>query len=212
MKISRQLYTFWSIIKHTCTCIYDSSVGFLQAHTLCNGEECVKILSQKPPCEFQPVAIGSLAKGEATPYSDLEFLFLLERRTTANEEYFEMLSITMYFVIGNLRETKLSYMAIEELQGWFDDQAKNGSKIDGLSPGAGNIPTGNGVNQKKNCFIITTEDLAAVYEEVLKNPKEEALRGDLTAMLTYTQPFYSTPHGGKLVEVFESQDCKNISQ
>ena len=77
-------------------------------------------------------------------------------------------------------------MAIEELQGWFDDQAKNGFKIDGLSPGAGNIPTGNWVNQNKNCFIITPEDLAAVYEEALKNPKEEALRGELTAMLTYT--------------------------
>ena len=158
-------------------------------------EECVKILSQKPPCEFQTVAIGSLAKGEATPYSDLEFLFLLERRTTANAEYFEMLAITTYFVLGNLRETKLSYMAIEELQGWFDDQAKNGFKIDGLSPGAGNIPTGNGLIQKRNHFIITPEELASVCEEISNNPTEEALRGDLTAMLTYTKPFYSTPHG-----------------
>ena len=116
-------------------------------------EESVQILTQKPPCEFQALAIGSLAKGEATPYSDLEFLFLLEKRTPANEEYLEILAITAYFVIGNLRETKLSYMAIEELQGWFDDQAKNRFKIDGLSPGAGNIPTGNGVNQKKNCLL-----------------------------------------------------------
>ena len=169
-------------------------------------EESVQILTQKPPCEFQAVALGSLAKGEATPYSDLEFLFLVERRTTANEDYFEMLSITTYFVIGNLRETKLSYMAIEELQGWFDDQAKNGFKIDGLLPGAGNIPTGNnGMNQKKNHFIITPEELAYKYEDVLNNPTEEALRGDLTAMLTYTQPFYSTPHGGKLVEVLRAK-------
>ena len=162
-------------------------------------KESVKVLTLNPPCEFQAVAIGSLAKAEATPYSDLEFFFLLDAKNTVNEEYFEMFALTTYFLIGNLRETKLSCMAIEELQGWFDDQAKNGFKIDGLSPGAGNIPTGNGLNQKKNRFIITPEELAFNYEKVLNNPTEEALRGDLTAMLTYTKPFYSTQNGGKLV-------------
>ena len=96
-------------------------------------------------------------------------------------------------------------MAIEELQGWFDDQAKNRFKIDGLSPGAGNIPTGNGVNQKKNPFIITPEELASTYEEVLNNPTEEALRGDLTAMLTYVKPFYSSQNGGKLLELYKER-------
>mgnify|MGYP001793048346 CR=1 FL=1 len=48
-----------------------------------------------------------------------------------------------YFIMGNLGETKLSYMNVKELYGWFEDKAKNGFKIDGLAPGAGNIPTGN---------------------------------------------------------------------
>ena len=106
--------------------------------------------------------------------------------------YFERLAMTSYFLIGNLQETKLSYMAIKELEGWFDDKAINGFKIDGLAPGAGNIPTGNGSAETKNHFILTPEDLAAKYESVLNNPVEkEALRGDLTAMLSYMKPIFS---------------------
>ena len=146
-----------------------------------------------PPCEFTAIAIGSLAKGEATPYSDLEFFFLIERKTPDIEKYFELLAMTTYFNIGNLGETKLSYMAIEELQGWFEDRAKNGFKIDGLSEGAGNIPTGNGKPQKHNHFIVTPQELADRYLQIFENPVEqEALRGDLTAMLAYIKPFYSS--------------------
>lgn len=81
----------------------------------------IDALVQKPPCDFQAVAIGSLPKGEATPYSDLEYLFLVEKKTEMTVRYFENLAMTSYFLIGNLGETKLSYMAIDELQGWFDD-------------------------------------------------------------------------------------------
>lgn len=154
----------------------------------------IDILSKSPSCSFQAVAIGSLARGEATPYSDIEFIFLIERKTENIMAYFERLAVTSYFLIGNLQETKLSYMAIEELK-WFDDKARNGFKIDGLSLGAGNIPTGNGTKDEKNRFITTPEALATLYKRVLKNPQEEALRGDLTAMLTYTKAFYS--HGQK---------------
>ena len=151
----------------------------------------IDALVQKPPCDFQAVAIGSLPKGEATPYSDLEYLFLVEKKTEMTVRYFENLAMTSYFLIGNLGETKLSYMAIDELQGWFDDQAKNGFKIDGLADGAGNIPTGNGTKTKNNHFIATPEELAKRYSDILHNPQEEALRGDLTAMLAYTRAFFS---------------------
>ena len=147
--------------------------------------EGIGMLKQSPPCRFNAVAIGSLARGEATPYSDLEYLFLMEKKSADIERYFELLAMTTYFIIGNLRETKLSYMAIDELEGWFDDKSINGFKIDGLALGAGNIPTGNGSEEIRNHFMVTSAELLERYRLVLENPTKEALRGDLTAMLTY---------------------------
>ena len=60
-----------------------------------------------------------------------------------------------------------------------------------MSKGAGNIPTGNGAVDKCNHFIVTPSDLAEIYKEVLNTPHpRESLRGDLTAMLSYTKSFY----------------------
>ena len=162
--------------------------------------ESVLILKEHPPCDFQGVAIGSLARGEATPYSDLEYLFLIEKKSADTEAYFEKLAIASYFLMGNLKETKLSYVAIEELS-WFDDESKNGFKIDGLTTGAGNIPTGNGLKEKKNHFIVTPEELARTFKQIHDSPTKEALRGDLTAMLTFTQLIYSHGENDLLSEV-----------
>lgn len=65
--------------------------------------ESVEMLKPgKPPCGFVVVAIGSLARGEATPYSDLEFLFLIVHKSPEIMEYFENLAVTTYFQIDNL--------------------------------------------------------------------------------------------------------------
>ena len=160
--------------------------------------ESVNIIGTPPPVTFEAVAIGSIARGEATPYSDLEYLLLVEKQTESSVQYFELLSMVSSFIMGNLGETKLSYMNVKELCGWFEDKAKNGFKIDqgvltpwidGLAPGAGNIPTGNSPNNR-NHFIITPEQLANRYKAILDNPDPEALRGDLTSMLTYTKSLY----------------------
>ena len=147
----------------------------------------VQFLHADPPCNFSVLAMGSLARGESTPFSDFEYLFLLGEKT--NNDYFHKLAITSYFIIGNLCETKLSYMSIDELNGWFDDCTKNGFKIDGLQISAGNIPTGNG-REKSDTFIVTFDDLKAQYAHVLNNPGKESVRGDLTAMLTYLKEVY----------------------
>ena len=184
-------------------CVKDTSVSCTDKMILLSKtimESSVKITVEPPPCAFSVVAIGSLARGEATPYSDLEYMFLIEIKTPEIEEYFERLAVTSYFLMGNLGETKLSYMAIAELRGWFEDKSKNGFKIDGLSPGAGNIPTGNGNPITKNHFIVTPKEMAVRYQNVLNNPdKKEALRGDLTAMLAYMKSIYSHQNGSKLL-------------
>ena len=141
----------------------------------------------KAPCLFSVVGMGSLAKGETTPYSDLEFMFLIEKKTTESLKYFEKLAVTMYFIIGNLKETKLKYMNIAELKGWFDDKSTNGFKIDGLSVNAGNIPTGNGSLQPRYRMMMTVDEAALWYEQVFPMPDEkESVKGDESAMLCNT--------------------------
>ena len=144
-----------------------------------------------PPCDFSLATMGSAAKGETTPYSDLEFFILIERSSVDIVRYFETLSMSMYFLISNLRETNLKYMNIEELRqdGWFEDTCINGFKIDGLLPNAGNIPTGNGSGtQPKNRFIKTVEEMVKDYVEVFNNPdNERSISGDLSAMMAFTK-------------------------
>ena len=155
-------------------------------------ENSLQLVGEKVPCEFTAVAIGSLARGEATSYSDLEYLFLIEKKPPQTELFFEQLAMTTYFIIGNLSETKLRYMGIKELEGWFDDTSQNGFKIDGLACGAGNIPTGNDMDKPKNYFICTPQELGSRYKEILDNPSDESIRGALTAMLKFTVSIYST--------------------
>lgn len=81
-------------------------------------EEAVSICG-KSPCLFSVAALGSLARGETTPYSsNLEFMFLDDAKDKSTEPYFELLAMTVYFIIGSLCETKLKYLAIEELTIW----------------------------------------------------------------------------------------------
>ena len=152
----------------------------------------VNIICEKPPCKFAAVAMGSLAKGEATPYSDLEFMFLVERKSKATVKYFRLLAMTMYFLIGNLKETNLKYMNVRELKELnFNDRVKSGFKIDGLQTKAGNIPTGNGTPEQKDKFIVTVDQLLIEYKYILDNPDpEKSLKGDLTAMLAHTSVVY----------------------
>ena len=57
-------------------------------------DTAVQILTPTPPCPFLVVALGSLARGEATPYSDLEYMFLIEQNTPETEKYFELLAFS----------------------------------------------------------------------------------------------------------------------
>ena len=149
-------------------------------------QHSIKMIDCPQPCKFSAVALGSLAKGEATPYSDLEFMILVERKTDEMIKYIELLAMSVYFMIGNLQETLLKYMNIEELKN-FRDYGMNGFKINGLQQKAGNITTGNGTKEQKNKFILTVDELVKKHKAVLDNPHpEESLKGDFTAMLAHT--------------------------
>ena len=65
-------------------------------------KEPVDVLSVRPQCGFDAVAIGSIARREATPYSDLEYSFLIESNTQDSIGCFETLAMITYFLMGNL--------------------------------------------------------------------------------------------------------------
>ena len=169
-------------------------------------EHSISCLGSKPPCSFVALGLGSTARGEATPYSDLEYIFIVETKDDDMEQYFEKLAITSYFLIGNMRETKLSSMAIDELDKWFVDTERKGFCTDGLSVGAGSIPTGNTL-MPKNRYIVTADELFARYEVVLQNPVEdEAKTGDMTSLVHYTREFFCFgPCGKELLAKFTSK-------
>ena len=56
-------------------------------------KDAVSLMNKPLPCDFDAVALGSMARGESSPYSDLEFLFLLEQKDDTITEYFETLAM-----------------------------------------------------------------------------------------------------------------------
>ena len=118
----------------------------------------VKVLRQNdlfPPCHFAVIALGSVAQGEATPYSDLEYAFTVEYE----DEYFTKLAVDSYFRIGNLCESHLGTFDIAELAECVLstlDPPVGGFRIDGIKRHAGNIPTGTGRPDGER--LILTED------------------------------------------------------
>jgi len=132
-------------------------------------QSSVDILSKsglEVPCSFAVVALGSVARGTATPYSDLEYAFVV--KSNSHSDYFTKLAVDSYFRIGNMMESPLKCFDIAEIDKTYSDDAAVGFHIDGISEKAGNIPTGKGDGAKN--LILTVEQLADVYTEGLLSP------------------------------------------
>ena len=137
----------------------ESSNGLVRVsnHIINSSVESLELIGLSPPCNFAVIGLGSIAKGEATPYSDLEYAFIVEH----DSEFFKQLAIESYFRIGNLGETPLKGFAIEELKRNYDKDTKAGYRvgelhayqqilgnditvgyrIDGITMWSGNVPT-----------------------------------------------------------------------
>ena len=145
-------------------------------------QKTINGMNTPPPGDFAVVGIGSLGRGEATPFSDIEYLFLIADHKC--REYFQDLAVMSYFYIGSLKETRLGSCDIEELSGWFVDERIKGYQIDGISKSSGNVPLS--TKDPQNRFIVTPLELCDDYRESLINPTVESKRGDITAMLKFT--------------------------
>ncbi len=70
---------------------------------------CFEILG-KSPCPYAILGLGSLARGEMNPYSDLEFAIVIKKATEENLDYFRRLTRLLELQIISLNETKFSLL------------------------------------------------------------------------------------------------------
>ena len=129
----------------------------------------VKVLEKAglcAPCHFNVFALGSVGKGEATPYSDLEYAFVVE----FEDEYFTKLAVDSYFRIGNFCETYLGSFDISELHHGILSTLSPptvGFRIDGITERGANIPTGRVGGQK---LILTVDGFMELYQKSAEAP------------------------------------------
>jgi signal-transduction protein with cAMP-binding, CBS, and nucleotidyltransferase domain len=76
---------------------YDALIGALI-------QEAIKKVGP-PPTAFAVLGLGSLSRNEASPYSDLDFAFLIKEDTSGNRLYFNKLTSEMQLLVANLQET-----------------------------------------------------------------------------------------------------------
>ncbi|XP_028399863.1 uncharacterized protein LOC114523203 [Dendronephthya gigantea] len=138
-------------------------------------KECVSKLGQ-PPCNFAIIALGSVARMEATPYSDLEFAILYSDPGIADKiNYFRVLSYFLHLKVINLGETILPALGIEELnnfedpkRNWFfDSETPRGISFDGAMPWASKTPLGRKATKNKPALelIRTPQKMAELQDE-----------------------------------------------
>lgn len=71
--------------------------------------ECVEIAGL-PPIHFAMAGLGSMDRDEMSPYSDIEFIFLIEKGDEKNKVYFRSLARLMGLKMINLGETRFEFI------------------------------------------------------------------------------------------------------
>jgi len=100
--------------------------------------ESMKLMSKEPP-PHAVFCLGSMAREEMCPYSDVEFGFFIEQNTPANKEYFRKLTRLIELKIINLGETKFPLIRPKRIEGMVTEGSSivpSGFSMDigGLSP------------------------------------------------------------------------------
>lgn len=142
------------------------------------AKECENTLG-KPPCEYAIISLGSVARMEATPFSDLEFALLYSDPNIGNKiNYFRVFTHFLHLKVINLGETIVPALGIEELNdfqspdpvngNWFyDTGTPRGISFDGAMPWASKTPLGRMATESKAAveLIRTPEEMAQLQDE-----------------------------------------------
>jgi len=165
------------------------------AKDICRHAEA---LIGSPPCRYDVVGLGSMARGEATPYSDLEFGYIVE--VSEFSDYFVKLAMATYFTLNNLGETPLKGFYLEEMIDnsaqkcgwqWFNDTTTNGFRFDGITISSGNIPTGNGLPGSR-ALTFTVQELMDLYRKSLESEDGSQTVGNISYFFASTICLYSS--------------------
>lgn len=69
-------------------------------------EEAIDLFGKRPPCRYAVIGLGSMARVEMCPYSDIEFAFLIEENSEEYLFYFRQLSKLITLMMINIGETR----------------------------------------------------------------------------------------------------------
>ena len=166
-------------------------------------KECESRLGQ-PPCNYAIIALGSVARMEATPFSDLEFAILYADPAIGDKiNYFRVLSHFLHLKVINLGETILPALAIEQLNdfqcsdpsgNWFyDSETPRGISFDGAMPWASKTALGRMKTKSKPALelIRTPEEMAEFQDEEIA-VKEGYHLGKITLSIILHLPYLIT--------------------
>lgn len=138
--------------------------------------DCVEVMSS-PCCRYAVLGLGSTAREESTPYSDLEFCILVEKDTEDALQYFTHLTNFFHLKVVELGETILPNLGIQSLNNyysdsgeddWFFDKGCRGFSFDGAMPWASKVPTGRDKTVRKpwvQPLINTPQNMAGLLSE-----------------------------------------------
>ena len=84
-------------IKKLCKLI-SSKVKQLFARMI---KKCVEVLGD-PPCDYEVVVLGSLAREEMTPYSDLEWAILISSEDEKCKDFFRDLTNLVHLQVSSV--------------------------------------------------------------------------------------------------------------